>query len=226
MIRLCIFDLDGTTVNSLKSIAHFANETLKEFGLKTFEVDEYRHLAGGGAKKLIANLINENKADIALLDDMVSDWLSRYEKNAFYLTEPYEGINDMLKQLKDMGIKTAIVTNKSERVASSIIKGAFGELGDLIDIAISEHPGMVLKPEPDELLNVGKIYGIPMSETMYIGDHGIDMQTGKNAGAYACGVTWGFHTKEHLLDEGADFIAETPNELIDIINKINKEKSK
>jgi phosphoglycolate phosphatase len=52
------------------------------------------------------------------------------------------------------------------------------------------------------------------------------MQTGKNAGAYACGVTWGFHTKEHLLDEGADFIAETPNELIDIINKINKEKSK
>lgn len=226
MIKLCIFDLDGTTVDSLRSIAYYANETLKRFGLKTFEVDEYRHLAGGGARKLMTNLINANKADISLLDVMVSDWLSRYEKNAFYLTEPYDGINDMLRQLKDMGIKTAIVTNKSERVASSIIRGAFGEPGKLIDVAISEHPGMVLKPEPDELLNVGKMYGIPMSETIYVGDHGIDMKTGKNAGAYACGVTWGFHTKEHLLDEGADYIADNPGDLIRIINIINKENSK
>jgi len=226
MIKLCIFDLDGTTVDSLRSIAYYANETLKRFGLKTFEVDEYRHLAGGGARKLMTNLINANKADISLLDDMVSDWLSRYEKNAFYLTEPYDGINGMLRQLKDMGIKTAIVTNKSERVASSIIRGAFGEPGKLIDVAISEHPGMVLKPEPDELLNVGKMYGIPMSETIYVGDHGIDMKTGKNAGAYACGVTWGFHTKEHLLDEGADYIADNPGDLIRIINIINKENSK
>lgn len=226
MIKLCIFDLDGTTVDSLRSIAYYANETLKRFGLKTFEVDEYRHLAGGGARKLMTNLINANKADISLLDVMVSDWLSRYEKNAFYLTEPYDGINDMLRQLKEMGIKTAIVTNKSERVASSIIRGAFGEPGKLIDVAISEHPGMVLKPEPDELLNVGKMYGIPMSETIYVGDHGIDMKTGKNAGAYACGVTWGFHTKEHLLDEGADYIADNPGDLIRIINIINKENSK
>lgn len=225
MIRLCIFDLDGTTVNSLRSIAYFANETLSAFGLKTFDVDDYRYLAGGGARKLMTNLINACNADISLLDDMVNDWLSRYEKNAFYLTEPYEGISDMLRQLKNMGIKTAIVTNKSQRVASSIITGAFGKTGELIDIAISEHPGMVLKPEPDELLNIGKIYGISMSETLYIGDHGIDMLTGKNAGAYACGVTWGFHTKQHLLDEGADFIANSPDEIIDIINIINKENS-
>jgi phosphoglycolate phosphatase len=119
-----------------------------------------------------------------------------------------------------MGIKTAIVTNKSQRVASSIITGAFGEPGKLIDAAISEHPGMVLKPAPDDLLNVGKMYGISMSNTMYIGDHGIDMQTGKNAGAYACGVTWGFHTKEHLLAEGADFIADKPWQIIEIIKNI------
>jgi phosphoglycolate phosphatase len=226
MIKLCIFDLDGTTVNSLASIAHFANETLKEFGLAPFEVDEYRYLAGGGARKLIANLINARGANLDLLDNMVSDWLGRYEKNAFYLTEPYEGITEMLCQLKAMGIKTAIVTNKSQRVATSIINGAFGAPGELIDMAISEHPGMVLKPRPDELINVGRTYGISMSETMYIGDHGIDMQTGKNAGAYACGVTWGFHTREHLLAEGADFIADAPLQIIKIINNEHKENSK
>ena len=217
MIKLCIFDLDGTVVNSLSSIAYFANQTLAEFGLEPFSTDDYRHLAGGGAKKLMTNLINARGADISLLDDMVSDWLGRYENDAFYLTEIYDGIIDMLKSLKAMGIKTAIVTNKSERVAKQIIEGAFGNPGELIDISISEHPKMVLKPAPDELLNVGKKFDISMSETLYIGDHGIDMQTGKNAGATACGVTWGFHTAEELLASGADIVVDTPEQIIDYI---------
>ena len=217
MIKLCIFDLDGTVVNSLSSIAYFANQTLAEFGLEPFSTDDYRHLAGGGAKNLMTNLINARGADISLLDDMVSDWLGRYENDAFYLTEIYDGIIDMLKSLKAMGIKTAIVTNKSERVAKQIIEGAFGNPGELIDISISEHPKMVLKPAPDELLNVGKRFDISMSQTLYIGDHGIDMQTGKNAGATACGVTWGLHTAEELLASGADIFVDTPEQIIDYI---------
>ena len=226
MIRLCIFDLDGTTVNSLKSIAYFANETLKEFGLEPFDTEEYRYLAGGGAKKLMTNLINTRGADMALLEPMISDWLSRYEKNSFYLTEPYEGITEMLTDLKSMGIVTAIVTNKNQRVASQIIEGSFGAVGELIDEAVSEHPGMVLKPAPDELLKIGEKRGISMSETLYIGDHGIDMVTGKNAGATACGVTWGFHTKDELLKSGADIIAEHPHDISEYIkNQNNKEIS-
>lgn len=222
MIRLCIFDLDGTTVDSLRSIAYFANETLAEFGLDPFDVDDYRYLAGGGAKKLMTNLINARKADISLLDPMISDWLSRYEKNSFYLTEPYDGITEMLTALKSMGIVTAIVTNKNERVASQIIEGAFGKPGVLIDEAVSEYPGMVLKPEPDELLRIGSKYAIPMSETLYVGDHSIDMVTGKNAGATACGVTWGFHTKDALTKSGADFIAEHPNDIVKFIINQNQ----
>lgn len=217
MIKLCIFDLDGTTVDSLKSIAYFANETLTAFGLNTFDVNEYRHLAGGGARKLMTNLINANQADISLLDDMVSDWLCRYEKNAFYLTEPYVGITEMLKKLKTSGVKTAIVTNKSERVAKQIIEGSFGKPGELIDIAISEHPNMVLKPAPDELLNVGRGFGISMSETLYIGDHGIDMITGKNAGALSCGVTWGFHTADELFANGADIVVDRPEQITEYV---------
>lgn len=217
MIKLCIFDLDGTVVNSLRSIAYFANQTLEKFGFEPFPTDDYRYLAGGGARKLMTNLINARGADISLLEDMVSDWLSRYENDAFYLTETYDGIIDMLKSLKSLGVKTAIVTNKSERVAKQIIEGAFGKPGELIDISISEHPKMVLKPAPDELLNVGRQLGIDMSETLYIGDHSIDMQTGKNASARACGVTWGFHTAEELLANGADFVVNRPEQIVDYI---------
>lgn len=217
MIKICIFDLDGTTVNSLRSIAHFANETLMKFGLEPFPTDDYRTLAGGGARKLMTNLINARNADISLLEDMVEDWLTRYEQNAFYLTEPYDGIYEMLAQLKAMGIVTAIVTNKSRRVATSIIENSFGAPGQLIDIAISEHPGMVLKPEPDEILNLCGKYGISTSEAMYIGDHTIDMKTGKNAGVKCCGVTWGFHSADDLTEAGADFIANHPHDIIEYI---------
>ncbi len=220
MIKICIFDLDGTTVNSLKSIAHFANETLIKFELEPFDTDDYRTLAGGGARKLMTNLINARNADLSLLDSMVEDWLSRYEKNAFYLTEPYEGISEMLAQLKSMGIVTAIVTNKSQRVAHSIIENSFGKTGKLIDVAISEHPGMVLKPAPDEILNLCRQFNIPQGNAMYIGDHTIDMTTGKNAGVKCCGVTWGFHSAESLIDAGADFIANVPNDIVKYINNI------
>ena len=217
MIKLCIFDLDGTVVNSLNSIAYFANQTLEVFGLAPFPTDDYRHLAGGGAKKLMTNLINARGADISLLDDMVADWLARYENNAFYLTETYDGIVEMLTTLKNMGVKMAIVTNKSERVAKQIIEGSFGAPGQLIDVSVSEHPNMVLKPAPDELLNVGKRFNIEMSETLYIGDHGIDMQTGKNAGATACGVTWGFHSADELIQSGADLVVDRPSKIIEYV---------
>lgn len=217
MIKLCIFDLDGTTVNSLKSIAHFTNETLAEFGLEPFPVDDYRHLAGGGARKLMTNLINARGADINLLEDMVSDWLGRYERQPFYLTEPYDGINILLENLKSLGVITAIVTNKSKRVASSIIEHSFGTPGTLIDEAISEHPGMVLKPAPDEIIKLCEKYAVLPQETMYVGDHGIDMQTGKNAGVISCGVTWGFHSEDELIAAGADLIARRPNDIIEFI---------
>ena len=217
MIRICIFDLDGTTVNSLNSIAHFANETLAAFGLKPFPADDYRTLAGGGARKLMTNLIKARNANIDLLDEMVEDWLSRYEKNAFHLTEPYEGIKEMLYDLKSMGIITAIVTNKSQRVAKSIIENSFGNPGELIDVAVSEHPGMVLKPKPDEILNLCRTFNIPTEQTLYIGDHTIDMETGRNAGVKCCGVTWGFHSAEALISAGADFVANVPNDIIEYI---------
>lgn len=226
MIKLCIFDLDGTTVNSLRSIAHFANETLENFGLEPFPVDDYRYLAGGGARKLMTNLINARSANIDILEDMVSDWLGRYEKKPYHLTEPYEGINEMLEKLKSIGVVTAIVTNKSKRVASSIIEHSFGTPGLLIDDAISEHPGMVLKPAPDEILKLCKKYSVSPRDTMYVGDHGIDMQTGKNAHVITCGVTWGFHTEDELISAGADLIAHHPIEIFEFINKSYKENIK
>lgn len=214
MIKLCIFDLDGTTVNSLRSIAYFANETLKRFGFAPFAEDAYRHLAGGGAKALWHNICREVKAPEEMHGEMMRDWLRSYEADFTYLTEAYDGVPEMLLSLKARGIKTAIVTNKAQAIAEKLCRAFFDE--SMLDDIISDHPGMVLKPAPDELLRLMQRYGVSGGETLYCGDHTIDMQTGKNAGAQAVGVTWGFHTAHALTAAGADHIAQHPGDIVRI----------
>lgn len=214
MIKLCIFDLDGTTVNSLRSIAYFANETLKRFGYPPFPEDDYRHLAGGGAKALWNNLCREAGAPMDKHDEMMHDWLRTYEQDFTYLTEAYDGVREMLSALKKAGIRTAIVTNKAKAIADKLCRSFFDE--SMLDTVISDHPGMVLKPAPDELIKLMQHYKVSGDETLYCGDHTIDMVTGKNAGAQAVGVTWGFHTAEALREAGADYIANTPMDIAKI----------
>lgn len=217
MKKLCIFDLDGTTVNSLRSIAYFANATLARFGQRTFTVDEYRHLAGGGAKKLIRNLVTASGAPEELYEPMLHDWVTSYDADFMYLTEAYPGISEMLASLRAAGVHTAIVTNKHGSTADKIVHTLFGSDGALVEVCVSDHPGMMLKPAPDELLRLARRFGLAPGECAYCGDHGIDMRTGKNAGMTSVGVTWGFHTRDELLEAGADLIADTPRQITEYI---------
>jgi len=216
MIKLCVFDLDGTTVNSLNSIAYFANETLKRFGQKTFSVDEYRHLAGGGARKLWRNLVNASGAPEELYEAMVEDWLTSYDGNFLYLTESYDGVDEMLRALRERDIHTAIVTNKHGPTGKKICDTLFGDDGSRLEIFVGAYPEMVLKPAPDEILKLIKRFGISPDECMYCGDHDIDMKTGKAAGVVTVGVTWGFHTREELAAAGADYVVDRPEEIVAI----------
>ena len=217
MIKLCIFDLDGTTVNSLRSIAYFANETLKRFGYPPFAEDAYRHLAGGGARALWNNICREAQAPMDKQDEMMHDWLRTYETDFTYLTQAYDGVPEMLLRLKEKGIVTAIVTNKARTIAEKLCRAFFDE--KMLDEVISDHPGMVLKPAPDELIKLMQKFGASGAETLYCGDHTIDMVTGRNAGAKTVGVTWGFHTAAALRDAGADYIAVKPMDIVEIAGR-------
>lgn len=219
MIKLCVFDLDGTTVNSLNSIAYFANVTLEKFGLKTFPVDAYRTLAGGGARKLIRNLVNATGAPEEIYEDMVLDWTTRYDNDFLYLTEPYEGVREMLAALRKAGVHTAIVTNKHGPTGKKVCEAMFGADDQLLEVCVSAYPGMVLKPAPDEIWRLMERFHVSKEECMYLGDHTIDMTTGKNAGVKTVGVTWGFHTREALKAAGADDVVDHPSEIVTLALK-------
>ena len=219
MIKLCVFDLDGTTVNSLRSIAHFANQTLSKFGQRTFSVDDYRHLAGGGAKKLIRNLVTASGAPEHLYEPMLEDWVSSYDQSFLYLTEPYEGVEDMLLELRRMKIHTAIVTNKHGPTARKICDTLFGTDDSLLEVCVGAYPDMVLKPAPDEILKLMARFDVAPDECIYCGDHTIDMVTGRAAGVITVGVTWGFHTRAALDAAGAEFVADVPSKIIDLVKQ-------
>lgn len=216
MIKACIFDLDGTLCDTLTTISYFANEALKHFGLKPIEVNEYKYMVGNGYKNLIKKMLNFLGVYSEELFEKVADYYYEiYDNNPLYLSAPYTGIMEMLAELKNKGIKTAILSNKPHNatlnVAKEIMSGIeFSHVQGNIE-------GVPLKPEPDALLNIIKTLGVAKDECLYIGDTSTDIQTGKNAGVKTVGVLWGFRTEKELADAGADVIVANPKEIIDYV---------
>lgn len=214
MIKACIFDMDGTTVNTINSIAHFANGALNKAGLPSIDTEKYKILVGNGAKTLVERMLETVGADMKYFDSVYPEYNTTYDNDFLYLTEPYEGILDMLKALKSMGIKIAILSNKPHITAQKVSDALFGD--SLIDICCGAKEGIPLKPAPDGVYGIMKEFNAKNNECLYIGDTSTDMKTGKSAGLFTVGVLWGFRDRKELESSGADAIIAHPSALIDI----------
>lgn len=219
MIKACIFDMDGTVVNSIGSIAYFANSALNDAGLPSIDVEEYKYLVGNGARTLIERALKRVEADEKLFSKVFSQYNTTYENNFLYLTEPYDGVISMLKALKDKGIVNTILSNKPHGTAIKVSDALFGD--NLIDKCYGAREGIALKPNPAGVFEILKELGLSKEECIYIGDTSTDMKTGKSAGLYTVGVLWGFRKRDELEDNGADVIISHPSELLNIIDKLS-----
>ncbi len=214
MIKNCIFDLDGTLLNTLPTIAYYGNYTLEKFGLESLPVDNYRYYCGNGAKVLIERIMKDAHAKQSMYDEIFEFYNNAYNADTAYLTKPYDGICEMLEKLKAAGVKTAVLSNKPDYAAKGAVKNF---LGDLIDIVHGGRDGVPLKPNPKGINDLLAELNAKREECLYIGDTDVDMQTGKNAGIYTIGVLWGFRTKDELFCGGADMLADSPNEIADAV---------
>ncbi len=218
MIKLCIFDMDGTTVNSINSISHFANGALKKFGYAAIPTERYKRLVGNGADILVRRMLNEVGGRDSDYEGVRCEYNKTYDDGFLYLAEPYEGIVDMLRELKRRGIKIAILSNKPDSTTGKISEALFGD--SLIDLCCGAREGVKLKPDPSGVFEIMRHFSVAKDECLYIGDTATDMETAKNAGLYSVGVLWGFRDRAELeAADAAEIIAE-PHELIGIIDKI------
>jgi len=204
--------MDGTTVNTINSIAHFANKALNKYGLPSIETERYKLLVGNGAVTLVKRMIAETGGSAEQFEKVLNEYNTTYDNDFMYLTKPYEGITGLLESLKKSGIKTAIVSNKPDSTAKKVSDKLFGE--KLIDVCFGAREGVPLKPDPAAVFEVMEILGVAPQECLYIGDTAVDMTTGKNAGIFTIGVLWGFRDRKEIESAGADMVTDNVNDIL------------
>ena len=215
MIHCVIFDLDGTLLNTLDDLCDSTNYALKQFGYPERTLDEVRHFVGNGVKKLIERAIPDgiNNPDF---EECLRVFKEHYAANMYNKTAPYNGVPEMLKELRLKGIHTAVVSNKFDAAVKELCKKFFG---DLVQVAIGENEekGVRKKPAPDSVFKAMNELKVSIEEVIYAGDSETDVQTAKNAEIDCIGCAWGFRPKEILEQEGARYIIDAPQEILKIV---------
>lgn len=216
MIKAVIFDMDGTVADTLRSIAGFGNAALAAHGFSTLETELYRQLVGNGADVLIRRMLLSTGLPHTeeTVQAVRKTYDALYEADPTKLVTPYPGIPDMLKTLRAAGIRTAILSNKPDNMTCFIADALFP---GLFDIVHGQRSGIPKKPDPTAVRMLCDELGVTPDECLYVGDSGVDMQTGHNGGIVSVGVTWGFRGADELRENGADHLIDTAEALLSLI---------
>ena len=218
MTKLCIFDLDGTVLDTVGSIAYYANSALVKNGIEPIPDNEYKYLAGRGIANLVRGMLEyRGCCTEELYARVFHDYDVAYNKDVTYKTRIFDGLKEVLDTLREAGIKLAIVSNKPDFAAKTVVSALYGE--GYFDFVTGQTPGGILKPDPTVALSVMDSFGVTREECVYVGDTSTDMKTGKNMGVLTVGVLWGFRGKDELVESGADVIVENPSELLELMLK-------
>lgn len=211
--RLCIFDLDGTILYTLDSIARAGNRMLRELGRPEQPVDSYRYFCGDGSdiltRRALAASGGVTEEDLARGCILNRKYIAEY---ASYHVRPYEGIPEALEALRAAGETLAVFSNKPHEAAGPAVRNAFGD--GLFSHIRGQIAGIPPKPAPDGALGIARHFGARPEDCLYFGDSRTDMRTGRAAGMYTVGVLWGYRDEKELVDNGADELVRTPSELV------------
>ncbi len=211
MKKIVIFDLDGTLLNTLDDLADSTNYALSKFGYPTRTIEEVRQFVGNGVAKLIERAIPDGKNN-SNFEKCLSIFKENYAQNMYNKTAPYNGIIEMLSNLKSKGIKIAVVSNKFDLAVKELCKKYFK---GFIDFAAGENEaqGIKKKPAPDTVLSVLRKFSFSPEDAIYVGDSDVDIMTAKNSHMPCISVTWGFRDEKFLLKSGATILINAPSEI-------------
>lgn len=216
MIKAVLFDLDGTLANSLKDLADAVNYALSVDNYPLHEVEEFKMFVGDGIAKMIERALPDGYKDAETVAAVQKNFLKYYSVHYADNTASYDGVDELLCELKAMGLIIAVVTNKAQEMADLVVKKLYG---DTFEKVFGKREGVPAKPDPTLALIAMEELGVKPCECVFLGDSGMDVLTAVNSGALPVGELWGFRGREELLENGAKYIIETPKELIDIIKE-------
>ncbi len=203
--RAVLWDMDGTVLDTLEDLWAAVNVSLRRFGLPEVSLDRVRMGLGNGAAHLISCCAPEERREEVL--GFYKPW---YDAHCNLRTRPYEGILPLMERLKAAGIRQALISNKPDPAVRELARFYFP---DLLETAVGESEGVRRKPEPDAVLYAVEQMGLAAGDCVYVGDTEVDLETARRAGMDCIAVTWGFRSREQLLNAGATCLADTAEEL-------------
>ena len=213
-IKAIIYDLDGTLTYTLTDLHLATNYALRRCGYAERSLEEIRSFVGNGVGMLIAQAVPEG-TDEGATAACLKEFTAYYLQHCMDNTTLYDGVREMMQDIKKRGYLTAIVSNKVQSGVDELHARFFT---GLVDVAIGERAGVPRKPAPDMVLAAIEALGVRRDECVYIGDSEVDVATARNSGLPCISVLWGFRDREALVEAGANTFAATPNEVLELLS--------
>ena len=209
--EIYIFDLDGTLLDTLQDLAASVNYALRQHHMPEHSIDDVRRFVGNGVRRLMERAIPEGAANPAF-EAAFATFRKYYMEHSLDTTRPYDGIPELIHELKKRGCRMAVVSNKMMAATQELVHHFFPE----IEVAIGEHEaeGIRKKPAPDTVFAAMKQLG--QGSAVYVGDSDVDLATARNSGLPCISVLWGFRDREFLLAHGATTFVEQPLDILGI----------
>lgn len=215
-MKACIFDLDGTLTDTLESLTHSVQLTLKEMKLPQITTEQCRCFVGNGAKVLMEKSLKAaGDEEASRFAEGMEVYGRIFDANCTYHVTPYEGVIPILKKLKEQGVRLAVLSNKPHRQTVKVVREIFG--GDLFDYVAGQQDVVPRKPDPAGVEHILDVLDVKREECLYVGDSEVDVLTGKNARVKTVSVLWGFRTERELMEAGAETLIESPEELLQFV---------
>lgn len=217
MKKLIIFDLDGTLINTIADLGACTNYALEKLGYPTHDIESYKFRVGNGINNLFRRSLPEGEKTDENVLRVRREFIPYYNAHNTDLSRPYPGMVELLEALQTERILLAVASNKYQEATTKII----GELYPSIRFSavLGQREGINIKPDPQIVFDILQATGADKSDVLYVGDSGVDMQTGLNAGVETCGVTWGFRPRTELEPFHPQHIVDSVEELRQIIMK-------
>lgn len=210
---LIIFDLDGTLLNTIDDLGHACNHALMQSGFPMHAIEEYPALVGNGVKNLIRRALPENERTEENVERVYTAFVPYYDAHNADYTCPYEGIVELLQNLKQAGHTLAVASNKYQAATEKIVNQLFP---GIFDVILGEREGIARKPDPQIVYDIFRMTNHTSNTTssvLYVGDSLVDMETAQNAQLPFIACSWGFVSRQQLLQAGATQIIDYPAEL-------------
>ena len=209
-VKLVVFDLDGTLLNTIGDLAAACNHVLVANGYPTHELEQYKIFVGSGVRRLVERALPDDVPETEV-ERMRDEFVEYYAAHIDGHTVPYDGMRGILRSLHEASVKVAVLSNKFHAGTCRLVSEYFPDM-DFFAV-YGQRPDIPLKPDTYMLCKLMEDAGAKPSETVFVGDSGIDMDTANAAGVLSVGVTWGFRSKDELVSHSARVLVDSPGQL-------------